>query len=53
MSVLMSCAPHCSKEFPVRKITLLCSLVVSGVTLRGEGMDKTILSFKNQVQGEC
>jgi parallel beta-helix repeat protein len=27
------------------------SLNVSGVTLRGEGMDKTILSFKNQVQG--
>ncbi len=104
----MSCAPHCSKEVPVRTITLLCSLVVvsvsisacskapeperaaapseyqkhlqtqliqakpgdvitipagiheinrglslnvSGVTLRGEGMDKSILSFKNQVQG--
>ena len=27
------------------------SLNVSGVTLRGAGMDKTILSFKNQVQG--
>jgi parallel beta-helix repeat protein len=27
------------------------SLNVSGVTLRGEGMDKSILSFKNQVQG--
>ena len=27
------------------------SLNVSGVTLRGEGMDKSILSFKGQVQG--
>ena len=27
------------------------SLNVSGVTLRGEGMDKSILSFRNQVQG--
>lgn len=27
------------------------SLNVSGVTLRGEGMDKSILSFKNQLQG--
>lgn len=25
-------------------------LNVSGVTLRGAGMDKTILSFKNQIQ---
>ena len=27
------------------------SLNVSGVTLRGEGMDKSVLSFKNQLQG--
>jgi parallel beta-helix repeat protein len=27
------------------------SLNVSGVTIRGEGMNKSILSFKNQVQG--
>lgn len=27
------------------------SLNVSGVTVRGEGMDKTVLSFKGQVQG--
>lgn len=27
------------------------SLTVDGVTLRGQGMDKTILSFKNQVAG--
>ncbi|HNP64936.1 MAG TPA: parallel beta-helix domain-containing protein [Woeseiaceae bacterium] len=27
------------------------SLNVSGVTIRGAGMDKTILSFRNQVQG--
>ncbi len=27
------------------------SLTVSGVTLRGEGMDKSVLSFKGQLQG--
>ena len=27
------------------------SLTVDGVTLRGQGMDKTILSFKDQIQG--
>ena len=27
------------------------SLKVSGVTLRGAGMDNSVLSFKNQVQG--
>src|SRR4030095_17213171 len=27
------------------------SLTMDGVTLRGAGMDKTILSFKNQVAG--
>ena len=27
------------------------SLNVSGVTIRGEGMDKSILSFKDQIQG--
>ncbi len=32
-------------------VTRSLSLNVSGVTLRGAGMDKTILSFKNQVQG--
>ena len=33
------------------ELTRGLSLNVSGVTLRGAGMDKTILSFKNQVQG--
>jgi parallel beta-helix repeat protein len=35
----------------VYDVTRSLSLNVSGVTLRGAGMDKTILSFKNQVQG--
>ena len=33
------------------ELTRSLSLNVSGVTLRGQGMDKTVLSFKNQVQG--
>lgn len=33
------------------ELTRSLSLNVSGVTLRGAGMDKTVLSFKNQVQG--
>ena len=35
----------------VHSINRGLSLNVSGVTLRGEGMDKSILSFKNQLQG--
>ncbi len=35
----------------IHEINRGLSLNVSGVTLRGEGMDKTILSFKNQMQG--
>ncbi len=35
----------------VHPINRSLSLNVSGVTIRGEGMDKTVLSFKNQVQG--
>jgi len=35
----------------VHEITRGLSLNVSGVTIRGEGMDKSILSFKSQVQG--
>jgi len=35
----------------VHKINRGLSLNVSGVTIRGEGMDKSILSFKDQVQG--
>lgn len=35
----------------VHEITRSLSLNVPGVTLRGAGMDESILSFKNQVQG--
>jgi parallel beta-helix repeat protein len=35
----------------VHQINRGLSLNVSGVTIRGEGMDKSILSFKGQVQG--
>ena len=35
----------------VHEMNRSLSLNVSGVTLRGEGMDKSILSFRNQVQG--
>jgi parallel beta-helix repeat protein len=35
----------------IHAINRSLSLNVSGVTIRGEGMDKSILSFKNQVQG--
>ena len=35
----------------VHNISRSLSLSVSGVTLQGEGMDKSILSYKNQVQG--
>jgi len=35
----------------VHNINRGLSLNVSGVTIRGEGMDKSILSFKGQVQG--
>ncbi len=35
----------------VHKLSRSLSLNVSGVTIRGAGMDKTILSFSDQVQG--
>jgi parallel beta-helix repeat protein len=35
----------------IHNFTRSLSLNVSGVTLRGAGIDETILSFKNQVQG--
>lgn len=35
----------------VHEITRELSLNVSGVTIRGEGMDQSILSFRSQVQG--
>lgn len=35
----------------VHEITRSLSLNVSGVTIRGEGMDVSVLSFKNQAQG--
>ena len=35
----------------VHQINRSLSLNVSGVIIRGQGMDETVLSFKNQVQG--
>jgi len=35
----------------IHEINRGLSLNVAGVTIRGEGMDKSILSFRNQVQG--
>jgi len=35
----------------VHQLTRGLSLTVSGVTIRGEGMDRSILSFKEQLQG--
>lgn len=35
----------------VHELTRSLSLNVSGVTIRGAGMDSSILSFKNQIQG--
>jgi len=35
----------------VHSITRGLSLNVSGVTIRGEGMDRSVLSFKDQIQG--
>ncbi len=35
----------------IHEITRGLSLNVSGVTIRGEGMDSSVLSFRNQVQG--
>jgi parallel beta-helix repeat protein len=35
----------------VHEINRSLSLNVSGVTIRGEGMDKSVLSFKGQIQG--
>ncbi len=35
----------------VHEITRSLSLNVSGVTIAGEGMDQSVLSFKNQIQG--
>ena len=35
----------------VHEITRSLSLDVAGVTIRGAGMDRSILSFKNQIQG--
>lgn len=35
----------------IHELTRSLSLTVSGVTLRGKGMDRSILSFKGQLQG--
>ena len=50
---LISAQPGDVIELPEGKFQLnrSLSLNVDGVTIRGAGMDKTILSFKNQIQG--
>ena len=50
---LINAKPGDVIEIPegVHELSRGLSLNVSGVTLRGAGMDKSILSFKNQVQG--
>ena len=35
----------------IHDMTRSLSLIVSGITIRGEGMDRSILSFRNQLQG--
>jgi hypothetical protein len=52
-TALITAKPGDVIEIPagVHSINRGLSLNVSGVTIRGEGMDKSILSFKNQVQG--
>ncbi len=50
---LIDAKPGAVIELPEGRfeITRGLTLNVDGVTLRGAGMDKTVLSFKNQVQG--
>ncbi|MDH3441736.1 MAG: right-handed parallel beta-helix repeat-containing protein, partial [Gammaproteobacteria bacterium] len=50
---LITAKPGDIVEIPagIHEITRGLSLNVSGVTIRGEGMDKSVLSFRNQVQG--
>jgi len=52
-TALITAKPGDVIEIPagVHPINRGLSLNVSGVTIRGEGMDKSVLSFKNQVQG--
>lgn len=53
MTALLDAKPGDVIEFPEGKFAFdrSLSLAVDGVTLRGKGMDKTILSFKDQVAG--
>ena len=50
---LIMASPGDVIEIPAgtHEITRGLSLNVSGVTIRGEGMDQSVLSFRNQVQG--
>jgi parallel beta-helix repeat protein len=50
---LIEARPGDIVEIPagVHEMTRSLSLTVPGVTIRGEGMDRSILSFKNQRQG--
>ena len=40
-----------SRSAGVHEITRSLSLSVPGVTIRGAGMDQSILSFRGQIQG--
>ncbi|WP_392353862.1 parallel beta-helix domain-containing protein [Brevundimonas sp. LF-1] len=53
MELLMDAKPGAVIEIPagVFAIDTELSLVVDGVTIRGQGMDKTILNFRNQAAG--
>lgn len=53
LSQLISAKPGDVVQIPEGKFQLnrSLSLNIDGVTIRGAGMDKSILSFKNQIQG--
>ena len=53
MEELITAEPGAVIEIPagVHEITRGLSLKVDGVTIRGAGMDKSVLSFRNQIQG--
>ena len=50
---LIEAAPGDVIDIPagVHELSRSLSLTVPGVTIRGEGMDRSILSFRNQIQG--
>ena len=53
MEALITAEPGTVIEIPegVHEINRGLSLKVDGVTIKGAGMDKSVLSFKNQIQG--